>query len=56
LHRKFVADVEVLEKQARGGRTANSVMVLNLLRDWLLNHIQKSDKAYSACLNAVGIR
>ena len=56
LHRKFVADVEVLEKQARGGRTANSVVVLNLLRDWLLNHIQKSDKAYSACLNAVGIR
>lgn len=56
LHRKFVADVEALEKQARGGRTANSVEVLNLLRDWLLNHIQKTDKAYSECLNAAGIR
>jgi hemerythrin len=56
LHRKFVADVEALEKQTREGRAANSVLVLNLLRNWLVNHIQKTDKAYSACLNAAGIR
>jgi len=56
LHRRFVADVEALDEQMRGGRTGNSVQVLNLLRDWLQNHIQKADKQYSAHLNAAGIR
>jgi hemerythrin len=55
-HMKFVADVEALLKQTRAGRAANSIQVLNLLRDWLVNHIQKTDKAYSDCLNAAGIR
>ncbi len=55
-HKKFVADVEGLLKQTREGRAANSIQVLNLLRDWLVNHIQKTDKAYSDCLNAAGIR
>lgn len=56
LHKKFVADVEALEKQTREGRSANSVQVLNLLRDWLVNHIQKTDRMYSAHLNAAGIQ
>jgi len=56
LHRRFVTNVEVLDEQMRAGRTANSVQVLNLLRDWLLNHIQKADKQYSAHLNAAGFR
>jgi hemerythrin len=55
-HKKFVADVEGLLQQTREGRAANSIQVLNLLRDWLVNHIQKTDKAYSDCLNAAGIR
>jgi len=55
MHRKFVADIEALEKETKEGRTANSIQVLNLLRDWLVNHIQKVDKAYSAHLNAAGI-
>lgn len=56
MHRKFVGDVEKLERQIREGRSANSVEVLNLLRDWLLNHIVKVDKTYSECLNGAGIR
>jgi hemerythrin-like metal-binding protein len=55
MHRRFVADVELLDRQTREGHTANSVQVLNLLRDWLANHIQKVDKSYSAHLNAAGI-
>ena len=55
LHRRFVADVEALDREAKAGRTANSVQVLNLLRDWLLNHIQKTDRMYSSHLNAAGI-
>lgn len=56
MHRKFVGDVEKLDRDLREGRTANSVQVLELLRDWLLNHIVKVDKTYSECLNAAGIR
>ncbi|MGA8111148.1 MAG: bacteriohemerythrin [Acidobacteriaceae bacterium] len=56
MHRKFMADVAVIEKQTREGKTANSVEVLNLLRNWLINHIQKVDKQYSAHLNAAGIK
>ncbi|HTV16181.1 MAG TPA: bacteriohemerythrin [Acidobacteriaceae bacterium] len=56
MHRRFVADVELLDRQAREGHSTNSVAVLNMLRDWLANHIQKMDKAYSAHLNAAGIR
>jgi hemerythrin len=55
-HQKFIADVQALEQDAIAGHAANSVKVLNLLRDWLLNHIQKTDKQYSAHLNAAGIR
>jgi hemerythrin-like metal-binding protein len=55
LHRKFMSDVEALQKQARQGTSANAVEVLDMLRDWLLNHIQKTDKAYSGFLNAAGI-
>ena len=56
LHKKFVADIEALQKQAQAGQKANSVKVLNMLRDWLVNHIQKTDKQYSAHLNAAGIQ
>jgi len=55
MHKKFVADIESLQKQAQSGQNTNSVKVLNLLRDWLVNHIQKTDKQYSAHLNAAGI-
>ena len=55
MHKKFINDVEGLVKQAREGKAANSIQVLNLLRDWLVNHIQKTDKQYSECLNAAGI-
>ena len=55
MHRKFVAEVEALSQQMRDGRGANAVAVLQLLRDWLTNHIQKVDKQYSAHLNAAGI-
>jgi hemerythrin-like metal-binding protein len=56
LHRHFVSEIESLDEGIRQGRRANSVQVLNMLRDWLIDHIQKTDKAYSAHLNAAGIQ
>ena len=55
MHQRFVADVAALQKQAQAGENTNSVKVLNMLRDWLINHIQKVDQQYSAHLNAAGI-
>ncbi|MGC2619710.1 MAG: bacteriohemerythrin [Acidobacteriaceae bacterium] len=55
-HHKFVADVEALHRESVAGHAANSVKVLGLLQNWLLHHIQKTDKQYSAHLNAAGIR
>lgn len=55
MHSKFVADIEGLIKQAQEGHAVNSIQVLNMLRDWLVNHIQKVDKQYSVHLNAAGI-
>jgi methyl-accepting chemotaxis protein/hemerythrin len=56
MHKKFVADIVALQKQTQAGKATNSVNVLNLLRDWLVNHIQKTDKLYSEHLNTAGIR
>lgn len=55
MHRKFVSEVELVQKQIKGGQHANSVGVLNMVRDWLVNHIQKVDKQYGTHLNAAGI-
>jgi hemerythrin len=56
MHRKFVGEIEGLIQQAKEGKATNSIQVLNMLRDWLVNHIQKVDKQYSAYLNAAGIQ
>jgi len=56
MHRKFVAQIESFLTQAKEGRAASSIEVLNMLRDWLINHIQKVDKQYSVHLNLAGIQ
>ena len=48
--------VEVQEKYAAGNAATQSLDVMHFLRTWLVNHIQGSDQAYRAHLNAKGIR
>jgi hemerythrin len=54
-HNKLMSDVEKYKADLDGGRKPNTVVVLNFLRDWLVQHIQKSDKAYSDHFNAHGV-
>jgi len=55
-HNKLMADVEKYKTELNEGRKVNLIAVLNFVRDWLVQHIQKSDKKYSDHLNAHGLR
>ncbi len=55
LHRKLVADVEKFQRELEDGLRPNTVDVLIFLKEWLTQHIQKVDKAYSHHLNSHGI-
>jgi hemerythrin len=54
-HSKLMADVEKHKKDLDEGRKPNLVAVLNFVQEWLVQHIQKSDKKYSDHLNAHGL-
>jgi hemerythrin len=55
-HNKLMADVEKYKSDLDQGRKPNLVAVLNFVQNWLVQHIQKSDKKYSDHLNAHGLR
>ncbi len=54
-HNKLMADVEKYKADLDHGRKPNLVAVLNFVQNWLVQHIQKSDKKYSDHLNAHGL-
>ena len=55
-HRELVKQVEdYLLLYDKGDITLN-LKLLDFLSDWLTNHIQKVDMAYSACLIQHGVR
>ncbi len=43
-HKEFVAKVNDLEKRYSQGKLIITFEITNFLKDWLVNHIQKSDK------------
>lgn len=49
-----VADVQ--SKYKAGATSTLSLEVMNFLKNWLINHIQGSDKKYTAHLNGKGIK
>jgi hemerythrin-like metal-binding protein len=49
-HIELVKQVEEYVHSYDKGEITLNLKLLNFLRDWLTNHIQKVDKAYSACL------
>ncbi|MEW6013478.1 MAG: bacteriohemerythrin [Elusimicrobiota bacterium] len=46
-HRAFVLKVADFEKRFKSNQVGLGVDVMNFLKDWLINHIQKEDKKYS---------
>lgn len=47
--------LEVQKKYKSGVTTTLSLEVMNFLKNWLVNHIQASDKKYGPYLNSKGI-
>ena len=53
-HRRLVAKAEDLQQRYQAGASLG-VDVMNFLRDWLTNHIQKMDKRYGTFLREHGV-
>jgi hemerythrin len=55
-HQKFIEKVNQFTEDLKAGRNASSISVLGFLKDWLAEHIKRTDRSYSAYLNAQGVQ
>lgn len=55
-HDNFVAKVGEFQNNYSTGKVLLTMDINSFLKDWLLNHILKSDKDYSSFLNGKGIK
>lgn len=51
-HQKFVDEIETLLKRYEAGSVAITIELLNYLKNWLVDHIQGSDKKFGETLTA----
>jgi len=54
-HLELIARVMQFQKDFLDGNAFLSVQILNFLRDWLSNHIMKTDMKYSAFFKGKGV-
>jgi len=55
-HNDFKKKVKQLENDFVDGSLSLPTDVLNFLKEWLVKHIQGSDKRYSTCFNENGLK
>ena len=55
-HKAFSAKVDDFAKKFQTGQLGLSIDVMTFLSDWLGKHIKGTDKKYSACFNANGLK
>jgi hemerythrin len=56
VHQRFARTIERLREDYKAGKTGVPVKIMLFLQSWLQEHLLRSDKAYSAYLNARGVR
>lgn len=56
LHRGFVRKIENYAERFERGEITLNLHLMNFLRDWLVNHIQKIDRSYRPCLVKAGMQ
>ncbi|MCX7987138.1 MAG: bacteriohemerythrin [Bacteroidales bacterium] len=55
-HDNFKAKVADIENRIKNGKLVISIEITNMLKQWIENHIHKTDKAYSAFLISKGVK
>ncbi|MDR3750919.1 MAG: bacteriohemerythrin [Terracidiphilus sp.] len=55
-HRELSKQVEDYVARFEKGEITLNLSLMDFLRDWLINHIQKTDKEYGPWLNEHGVR
>jgi len=55
-HKRFARNIKKFLEDYKAGKTGVPVELLLFLQSWLNDHLLKTDKAYSAYLNARGVR
>lgn len=56
LHRDLMKQVQEYSARYERGEITLNLHLLNFLRDWLTNHIQKVDREYGPWLNQHGVK
>lgn len=51
-HQSFVARVNQFTEDLKAGRNTSAIAVVGFIKDWLAEHILRTDRSYSAYLNA----
>ena len=54
-HNLFISKVASFQNDIKQGRVMLSLKVMDFLKDWLVNHIQSTDKKYSSFLLEKGV-
>lgn len=54
-HDNFVKKISQMHFDYNSGKTNMSIELMNFLKDWLVNHINKTDKEYSQHLKSKGV-
>ncbi len=55
IHRTLVAQVVDFQQQFKSGKADISLELMEFLKDWLINHIKKTDKKYAPFLLSNGV-
>jgi len=55
IHRKLVQKVLDFEAQLKSGKAKVTMDIMRFLKDWLITHIQGTDKRYAPFLNSKGV-
>lgn len=55
-HEKLADQVFEFAEQYKAGRTTLSIGLMNFLKEWLKQHILKSDRQYAAHFQACGVQ